>query len=196
MEGRNVLMDKIGNPHIDPRVERNLKHMDSKWYSETHSKPFNQYIIPGPGMQPDRPEFNPFVVNDVEYVEPKVKPVYGSDRYNMKLLRDTSARITQITDALRMINNTSKPLNLVELINACPSYSRKFREILNNAYSEDLKAELELQKELYDYIYGEPPAEEQPSDNPGVVDVDIDNVSIESSDGNQTIDANDIYEVP
>ena len=161
----------------DPNEQYRLKHMDPRWYENRpeHLPPMPPAPPPPPycpspyyGKPDNKKEYTEYILDEENEntntvdanIDNTVNKIYGYDKDNMNKLRLVATLITQESAALELINDLSKPLDLVELAETCPCMNSTFRENLNQAYSAQLKEHLKLHQKLYNYIYGNASGEE------------------------------------
>lgn len=168
MDGYNYIIHPYIVGQLDEREFDTLRHIEAECISRRcrHPRRPPQYgygtLIP----EPVRREH--IIPGEIEY-EPTIDDVietYGYNKENIANLNKVSERIKQETKVLNLINDLDKPLDLIKIMELCPSFSSKFRSLLNEAYSAQLKQDLEISSKLYSYIYGTPPEESTEDDPP------------------------------
>ena len=84
------------------------------------------------------------------------------DTFNLKLLDVISARTSRLSAAINYVNDTEQRLDLQKIIELTPFLSRTIREVFTEAFKLEMKSNMEILSTLNEYIYGEPPAPEEP----------------------------------
>ena len=180
MDGYDYLIHPYIVGKLDERDFDRIRHIEAECLSHRHRRRrpphymHSETLIPSP----DHIHHERIIPGEIEY-EPTMEDViesYGYNKINMINLNKVSERIKQETKVLDMINDLEKPLDLIKIMETCPSFSSKFRNLLNEAYSAQLKQDLEISSKLYSYIYGEPPVtpSEESSDNTETIDTSTD----------------------
>lgn len=155
------------NDYNDPKQDYRIRHMDPRWYEDRPDRmpPPPPPYEPPPHYHPPKPikpRPKEYILDEEgtntntidSNIDNTVNKIYGYDKDNMNKLRIVAQLINQESAALELINDLSKPLDLVELAETCPAMNSSFRENLNQAYSAQLKQHLKLHQKLYNYIYG------------------------------------------
>lgn len=169
--------DDPNNPY--QKVEAAMNHVDTHW-GENYDEPFDcmhpkekephcHHGAPKHHHHPNNTK--PRTVIDtppMEQLTPDdVDEVYGYSEHNMKLLRVSSVRVSNLTNVLKEIQETDHGIDLVRIMEQVPFASITFREILEQAFNAEMKNYLNIISKLNKYIYGEPPAPEpEPTPEP------------------------------
>ena len=173
MDGYDYTISPFTSGVLDESELHGIKHLESDCLS--HKRHKHDSLIPR--HEPKRIINRYGIPGEVKY-EPTINDVveaYGYNKDNVTNLNRVSERIREETKALSIINNLDKSIDLVEVMNACPSFGSKFRAVLSDAFSKQLKDDLEMSKKLYDYLYGEAPKDDTTTD----IDTSEDNDLVE-----------------
>lgn len=160
---------------IDPRIDRLIKHADSRWYSfeRGESEEKNMLIPPPPPKHykgweevkcitscPVEPPF------DHRIADGEISKTHGYTETNIEILKHLSRRVEYTSKVLQMINSTTEgypgPFIIEQAARAISS--AKMEKILTDALSAQLKEDLEKIKVIDQYVNTEP----EPTENPEV----------------------------
>lgn len=157
---------------IDPRIERLIKHCDSRWYSfeRGESDEKNMLIPPPPpkGWEIGKcvcPVLPPF---DHRIADGEVSTTYGYTETNIEILKHLSRRVDLTSKILQMVNSTTEgyPEELIIREASKALGKAKLEKILTDALSDQLKADMDKVQVIDSYVYGEPEATPNPQGDP------------------------------
>lgn len=146
---------------IDPMEEYRIKHMNSKFYTLTNERPF--------GWKEDGSVLIPPRMDSDEYmqwagVDPRPEPtiddiidVKGYNSTNVAIMTRASQRINETTKALQILNDITRPVDLVRLMLTAPAVFKKpkFRETLMNAIQAELDDDIAIVNKVQELLNAE-----------------------------------------
>ena len=152
---------------IDPMEEYRIKHMNSKFYTLTNERPF--------GWKEDGSVLIPPRMDSDEYmqwagVDPRPEPtiddiidVKGYNSTNVAIMTRASQRINETTKALQILNDITRPVDLVRLMLTAPAVFKKpkFPETLMNAIQAELDDDIAIVNKVQELLNAEDEEEEE-----------------------------------
>lgn len=155
------------------KVGAAMNHIDERWgenFEEPFGPPHHSHHHPTHAVNPiDPPHHHPDrVVIDTppmqQFTPADVEEVYGYTEHNMHLLTVSSVRIAKLTQVLNALQDQSKGIDLVRIMEQVPFASTSFREVLETAFGIEMQNYLAIVEKLNEYIYGQPSPEPEPVD--------------------------------